>query len=350
MNVRLTAVLIVVLALVGGAVLITRALDSKTVENEPTQLYRVTEDDITGVTVSHDGESVEYQLLTDQASIAAALGDDPTIGGRPLDSLWVIKDGNDTPVFLEKWSGTPLLLSGPRSDRGALQSLEDPATFGLDPPQTSVTIKLLETIQLTFELGDATPDEENWYARLANGTQLFTVAGAWAEVITRLATEPPYPPTMFNVKSDELNSIVAVRGLNRYDYLLQDGQWVIVEYAALDLDWVVTGEENIPVFASAWADAPSLFGNRNISTAQQINITNAADYGLDFPQVEVEIKTMDEETASFFLGDPTPDGKSWYAGATDQEVLYLVPAEWGEAVVRLINEPPFPPEPADSTS
>ena len=41
-------------------------------------------------------------------------------------------------------------------------------------------------------LGIPTPDEGFQYARLVGNPKLFTVPAIWAEVVTRLATDPPY--------------------------------------------------------------------------------------------------------------------------------------------------------------
>ena len=351
MNYKLTAVLLAVLVMVGGAILITRALGSKTPEEQPAQLYKVSEEDITGLKISHVGTTVEYELLSDQASIAAALGEAAPTTGAEYPPLWVIKDGNNTPVYQPKWSATTLLLSGPRSDR-ELAKLQDLAqelpSYGLMPPQTEVTITLLGRVELSFELGDPTPDERNWYARLAGSDRLFILSAAWSDAVSKLASEPPYPPTMFAVNVDDLTLVSVSSGGQdkRYDYVLQDDEWVGIQYTSEGLEWI-TGDEMIPVDASAWADALDLFSDPFISVAQEQDIDVASKYGLDVGQQEV-LKTLleeaDGETSTFYLGDTTPDGLYRFAGSATQELLYLVPTEWAEAVTRLITDPPYLPK------
>ena len=175
MNVRLTILLVLVLLLIGGSVAITQQLTSKEPRKVEPWLYRINSEDIGRISVIHKGQQMDY----------ARTGDD----------TWVIKDGNDTPVYIDKWAGTPHLLGGPRSSRALDIQIDDPAKYGLEEPQTRITLIDRNGVPLEFHLGDTTPDGENWYARLAGGDRLFTVVSVWCEVVSKLAVEPPYPPT-----------------------------------------------------------------------------------------------------------------------------------------------------------
>ena len=166
--------LVTVLVLVGGAVFITRELSTKEPRKEEPWLFRLNLEDIEHISVTHRDARMDYVYSGDQ---------------------WVMKDGADTPVFTEKWAGTTLLLSGPRSSRTLADRIDDLAKYGLDSPQTKVKIIDRSGSPLEFHLGDATPDDKTWYARLAGSSRLFTVASEYGEVISKLATEPPYPPT-----------------------------------------------------------------------------------------------------------------------------------------------------------
>ena len=175
MNVRLSILLVVVLILIGGTVGITQVLNTKEPREQEPWFFKLNLDDIRQISVTHVEERVDYAYEGDQ---------------------WVIKDGNDTPVFIEDWAGTTLLLSGPRSSRALDIEIYDPAEYGFDPPRTKVEIVDKSGSQrVKFDLGDPTPDGENWYARLEGSTRLFTIAASWCEVISELATDPPYPPS-----------------------------------------------------------------------------------------------------------------------------------------------------------
>ena len=175
MNVRLTALLVLLLVLIGGSVLITGVLDDKEQKESEPWLFRINLDDMVGISVVYKDQRMDYAITGDHQ--------------------WVIKDGNDTPVYLDKWAGKPFLLSGPKCSRALVEQIDDPAKYGLDSPQTRVTILDKSGLTLEIHLGDVTPDGENWYARLVGDDRLCTLPSVYNEVVSKLATEPPYPPT-----------------------------------------------------------------------------------------------------------------------------------------------------------
>ena len=349
MNYKLTALLIAVLVLVGGALLITRALNTRTIEEQPTRLFSIPQEDLDGIRVTYEGTSVEYQLLTDPEEIASALGEEPPSHEGEPEPIWVIKDPHMTPVYGPDWSATPLLLSGPLTAR-ELEGLDaqtaDLSRYGLEPPRTSVSLDVRGREVVNFHMGDPTPDEENWYARRVGDNRLFTISAGWADAVSKLATEPPYAPTLFAVQVEDITLISAtsIPRVLRYDYELRDGGWTIVEYAADDREWVTTGD-GMPVDEAAWAEILSLLGDPRISESQERDIEDADPFELNIDQAKVSVlmRHAEEEETTFFLGKATPEGDYWYAGAADQETLYVVPAEWGEAMVRLVTDPPFQP-------
>ena len=148
--------------------------DKREPEVEPPWLFKVDPGTIAHISVTHLGETVEYENT---------------------ENGWVIKDGADTPVYMEKWSGTTLLLSGPRSSPDVVgRSVEDLSVYGLEDPQTRVTVTDYAGTRISFNLGDPTPDGQKWYAALAGDARLYTVVAIWCEVVSKLASEPPYPP------------------------------------------------------------------------------------------------------------------------------------------------------------
>ena len=172
MNVRLSILLVLVLVLIGGSVFVTKELSTKKHTQREDFLYKFSSDDLLVITVTHRGQTVEYARQ---------------------DNQWVIRDGNDTPVDVDQWAGTPLLVSGPRSSRVVDERIDDPAKYGLDPPQTQLRILDRSNIPLDLYLGDPTPRGGDWYATVVGSGKLFTVAGVWGEVISKLAIDPPYP-------------------------------------------------------------------------------------------------------------------------------------------------------------
>ncbi len=175
MNLRLSLMLVTVLLIFGGTYLVMRFTGSEEPEPNSPWLYRMDADDIVRIAAGHRDQTVSYQK-------------------RPGSLDWFIQGDPDVPVFLKKWGGTTLLVSGPRVNRVLADTIGDGAAFGLDPPLTWVQVTDRSGNTVEFHLGEPTPDAENQYARLVGNPALFTVPAIWAEVISRLATEPPYPP------------------------------------------------------------------------------------------------------------------------------------------------------------
>ena len=176
MNIRLTILLVFVLFLFGGTFLGFQFNNRSERTEEQPWIWKVDDDSIVHIEASHAGQTVNYDK-------------------KPGGTKWYIQDGGaETEVFLDKWSGTPLLLSGPRASRLLLEAVDHPAQYGLDPPKSVIKITERSGLVYEFHMGDPTPDGENQYGFLVGSTKLFTVPQIWAEVINRLAVEPPYPP------------------------------------------------------------------------------------------------------------------------------------------------------------
>ena len=176
MNIRLTILLVFVLILFGGTYLWFQFNQDSERTPEQDWLYRLDDDSIVHIEVSNGGQTLNYDK-------------------KPGGTKWFIQDEDEeTEVFIDKWSGTPLLLSGPRVDRTLLEVVNDAAQYGLDPPKSVIKVTERSGLVYEFHMGDPTPDGENQYVLLVGSPKLFTVPQIWAEVINRLALEPPYPP------------------------------------------------------------------------------------------------------------------------------------------------------------
>ena len=177
MNMRLTIMLVTVLVIFGGTFLIVRFTGSDAPREDPPWLYKIDDDDIIQIEASSEGKTVIYAK-------------------KQGSNDWFIQDDPEVPVFLDKWSGTTLLLSGPQVNRVLPENMENLEVYGLDPPKTRIKVMGRNNLGYELHLGNKTPDGENQYARLASDPSLFTVVEIWAQVVNRLATEPPYPPSL----------------------------------------------------------------------------------------------------------------------------------------------------------
>jgi Domain of unknown function (DUF4340) len=315
MNVRLSFLLVAVLIIFGGTFLVfnfTRA------EEDPPQqpwLYKVPDDTIVHIEVTYNGQTGIYNK-------------------KPGSNNWFIQEeGKETPVFIEKWSGTPLLLSGPQVQRVLAATIDNPADYGLEPPQTIVKVTERTGLTYEFHMGDTTPDGQNQYARLVGDPKLFTVPQIWAQVINRLATEPPYA-RIYYVQGD--NTLVHIG-------VVHDGQAVDYERQIGSEEWHILTDSEVPVAEEKWSEILPSLSTAPVAQVVSDKIDEPAKYGLESPQTRVRVTTSQEEPVDFYLGNATPDGQSRYAQRRGTSELFTVPETWAKMLEGLATKPPYPP-------
>ena len=170
MNYRVSFILVVLVAIVGGYVVLFQLGDTEPVEPQSPWVYDITFGDITGVKVTHRDDT--------QTFIRSESG-------------WVFADSGEL-VDNDRWGGVPLLLTGPRSSRVLEEEVQDPASFGLDPPLTHIVVTLRSDRGIDLFIGDKTPDAGSSYVMVDGSETLFTAPSDWTDVLTRLVTEPPH--------------------------------------------------------------------------------------------------------------------------------------------------------------
>ena len=101
-----------------------------------------------------------------------------------------------SPSLTQNGPAPPLILSGPRVNRVLDATVDNPESYGLEPPQTTVEVTERGGQKFEFHLGHLTPDQKNQYAQLVGSPTLFTVTALWGDVINGLVSDPPYPGCM----------------------------------------------------------------------------------------------------------------------------------------------------------
>jgi hypothetical protein len=117
---------------------------------------------------------------------------------RQSDGRWRFDDPGRAEVDSRRWGGIPLLVSGPASKRVIAEKADSLADYGLDNPQMQILLDVRGRGTLEVMVGDKTPDQGNTYVKIREWDRVYTVDITWAEVLTRLVTEPPVlviPPT-----------------------------------------------------------------------------------------------------------------------------------------------------------
>ena len=316
MNMRLSILLVVVLLIFGGTFLVLRFTDSDDRGDPRIWLYRIDEGSIVALEVVYQGEGVKYFR-------------------QPASRDWYIKGDPDIPVFQQRWGGTPLLLSGPGVTRPLSDTIDDPAAFGLDPPETLVRVTDRSGNEIEFHLGIPTPDNQNQYARLVGADPLFTVPIEWARVVNRLAIDPPVG-RLYDIDPQSALLVQFFRGDDVTKYVIEDGTG----------RWFLDGETPVPVDPAAWADSLLMLSNPRMDQIIAHEIDDPALYGLEPPDtVIVIIRQGGLPPIEFHVGDVTPDGKHRYVSVesgslvSEDTNLYGVLTSRIDPIIALATDP-----------
>lgn len=268
------------------------------------------------------------------AYIEATYKDQTVNYEKKLGSLeWFILEEPELPVNFEKWSGTPLLLSGPRVNRVLADTIDDPVSYGLDPPETVVKVTERNGEGFEFHMGFTTPDKSNAYARLVGFPQLFTVPISWAEVISNLATEPPYP-RLYLIDEEDIRDV----------QVISDELTVIYHRHPITKLFFIESNPEISVLVAEWDETMGLIINPRVVEVLAEIETDLAPYGLDPPAATVRLTKLDGSIIEFLLGIATPDQERYYAQTVGTEEVMIVPASWAQAIIELATDPPIPSE------
>ena len=304
----------------GGTFLVLRFTDSNELKEGRPWLYRIDEGDIVALELVYQGEEIAF--FRSPASL------DWYIAGEPGVSP-------DIPVFQQRWGGTPLLLSGPRVTRPLSDTIENAASFGLEPPETAVTVIDRYGNTIEFHLGIPTPDNKNQYARLVGDNNVFTVPIEWAQVVNRLVFDPPVG-RLYTIDARDVLLVQFFRGEESTRYVIEDGTG----------RWFLDGETPQLVDQGAWAEALLDLLNPRLDQILAHNIDDPTKYGLEPPDTVVVIPRLGGLSAiEFHIGGLTPDGKFRYVDlitgslVSEDTNLYGVLTSRIDPIIALATDP-----------
>src|SRR5713101_5939494 len=167
MNFKVTAILLVLLALVGGFAYFYGGPTPTPPQAKPPFVYSINLDDIVRMEVTHSGQKVDLKWDEDQKK-------------------WLYTDPSKGDVDQGRVNGIRLLLSGPGSKRVLFKGdASDLSQFGLDDPQTVAIVQLKDGSLHSVLIGDMTPNGENYYIKNQDDKQVFLVDFTWGNEIAR---------------------------------------------------------------------------------------------------------------------------------------------------------------------
>lgn len=179
---RSIIILLVILAVLGGVYFVVSQPEPE-VKEPKVYVWDIKDDDIEHIVISlpREGKS--------QAFIKISEGDK---------FPWFFDDQQRSEVDQERWGGgIPLLLSGPSAYRVITESATDEqlAEFGLTQPSMKITLTLKNKDIVATDVGDNTPNSQNYYVRAPGSNAVAIVDATWYDVLKGLVTDPPYAST-----------------------------------------------------------------------------------------------------------------------------------------------------------
>jgi hypothetical protein len=178
LNVRLTIILAVVLAVIAGVVYLGQwggGDPGEGTEGETRAfVYRMNADNITRVSIKHG--DLDYTLIHSEDG-------------------WFFDDADQTPANPNRLTGMQYVLAGPRADIVLEGEIANASEYGLDDPETVVEISDAQGLGFHLEFGNMNVDHSLQYVSLEGSEDVFLIHSSWTSVIANLAIEAPYIPT-----------------------------------------------------------------------------------------------------------------------------------------------------------
>ena len=137
-------------------------------------------------------------------------------------------------------------------------------------------------------------------------------------------------PWFYSASMDDVEAIrIASTGVEESFVRSEDG-------------WVFVGPERIPVDLDRWGGVTLLLSGPQSTRVFADGVDDVAKYGLDEPETVINARLRGDREIEIRLGDLTPNGFQHYAMQGNDPALYLVDSLWGEVLVKLATDPPFP--------
>ena len=126
--------------------------------------------------------------------VVARLGDDEQAMQKRADGLWYLEP-QDLKADYWRISGTLIRLANMRASKRVTDNPRDLATYGLDKPQDALTLQTPDGVDHTLLIGAKSPTDAGYYAKQPEDNTIWLIGSFNVEDIERFVKEPAYEPT-----------------------------------------------------------------------------------------------------------------------------------------------------------
>ncbi|MGE5139271.1 MAG: DUF4340 domain-containing protein [Rudaea sp.] len=137
-----------------------------------------------------------FNFTSDQVTkfVVTDLKNKQTVSVTHQGQNWHMDQPKDSPTDSIKILGTIANISHLDASR-VITGTSDLAQFGLTSPSIEAQLTLSDTTQAVLRIGDATVDQQNYYAQKGNDPQVYLIASSIEQSLADYIKNPPYPPT-----------------------------------------------------------------------------------------------------------------------------------------------------------
>jgi len=151
-------------------------------------------------------------------------------------------------------------------------------------------------------------------------------------------TPAPTSPAVWSLTSDQITAFTISRVPSGTVTLAKDtaGVWLVTEPQASSAD-----QTTMPRWLSQLS---------NLSASMVIPAGDLAQYGLTDPVYTIAVTQADGKQVKALVGSKTPTNSGYYVAQAGEPQIFVVSIGTIDALVGLIDKPPYPPPTATPTS
>ena len=147
----------------------------------------------------------------------------------------------------------------------------------------------------------------------------------------------PTPAPLWEFGADDVTGITVTKGEQTTAVERGDGGWRVTAPEEGEAD-------------SARLDGLALAVTEMRFTRTIADVSNLADFGLAEPEVQVTLVLSDGTAIGLLVGLENPRSTARYVQKAGDPLVYLVTRHSVDELLRLVNEPPYPPTPVPPPS
>lgn len=285
---------IIVALLVGAYFLISRNKAGEDTDDRADKLIKLTD------YTSDEVESVKLQ------------NNDGTFTIVKKDTEWTLSSPTDITADSSVLSSIVINAASLTADKLVEENAGNMAAYGLDKP-IIITLKLKDGTEKILEIGNQTPTESGYYARLSGENKVYVVDSYSGEKLV-IGKNGMRSKTIYSITSDTINQLSMDR----------NGQNVFVSEKGTDGNWSMIQPIKGSMNTSALSPMLEAVASLTVTEFVDDKPADLSKYGLDKPSYTFGFKTTDGKSYKLIMGEEKTKGSAIYSKLDGKDEVYLM--------------------------